>query len=572
MEILGIVLLLAVLVALSIPLGNYIGKVYRGDKTWSDFMAPLERLVFHLSGIDPTREMTWVQNLKALLGLNLVFFLWAIVYLLFQADIGIWNPDGIANMEPTQAFNTAVSFMTNTNLQHYSGETAATYGTQLLVFAFLQFVSAATGMAALAILFKAIATRQGQELGNFYHFFLKSCTRVLLPLAVVVAVVLLFNGTPMTFQGAEQMVTVEGDTVGVARGPVAAMVAIKQVGTNGGGFFGPNSTHPFENPNALTNIIECISILLIPMAMVWAFGRYTGHRRMARVVFAVMGAGFLALLIPTVVAEMNGNQMLEPLGITQPYGSMEGKETRFGPGLSALWATSTTCTSNGSVNMMHDSATPLTGLTTLTGMMVNAFYGEVGVGFLNMYVFIILGVFIAGLMVGRTPELLGKKVEAREVKIASLVFLLHPLLILVGTGIAAYLAANDPTMGLMGDGAALGWLNNPSSHGFSEMLYEFTSSAANNGSGFEGLGDNTPFWNIACGVVMLLARFIPIIGPVAIAGILASKKYVPESGGTLRLDTPTFGIVLFFVILILSALAFFPALALGPIAEYFAMG
>jgi K+-transporting ATPase ATPase A chain len=548
MEILGIVLILAALVLLSVPLGRYIGKVYGGERTWMDFMAPFERLVFRLSGIDPTKQQTWVQNLKALLLLNLVFFFWALLYLMFQADIGLWNPDGISNMEPMQAFNTAISFMTNTNLQHYSGETGATYGSQLLVFCFLQFVSAASGMAALAIVFKAIATKQGKELGNFYAYFLKSCTRVLLPLSLVVAALLLFNGTPMTFQGAEQVVTLEGDTLSVARGPVAAMVAIKQLGTNGGGYFGPNSTHPFENPDPFTNLIETICILLIPMAMVWAFGRFTGHKRLARVVFGVMLAGYVALLVPSVWAEMNGNPALEPLSITQHYGSMEGKETRFGPGLSALWATSTTSTSNGSVNMMHDSATPLTGLTTMLGMMVNAFFGGVGVGFLNMYVFIILAVFIAGLMVGRTPELLGKKVEAREVKLASLVFLLHPLLILAGTALAAWAAASDANHGLMGGTESdLNWLNNPGYHGFSEMLYEFTSASANNGSGFEGLGDNTPFWNIATGIIMLLARFLPIIGPVAIAGMLASKKNIPEGGGTLRLDTPTFGVVLFSV-------------------------
>jgi potassium-transporting ATPase potassium-binding subunit len=555
---LGVLLILLLMIGLAIPLGPYIAKVYLGRRTWLDFLGPLERLIFRLSGIDATKELTWQQNLRALVLLNAVFFLWAFIILLVQGAIPFWNPDGIAGMEPTQAFNTAVSFMTNTNLQHYSGETAATYFTQLCVFAFLQFVSAATGMAALAIVFKAVATKQGTELGNFYNLMLKSATRILLPLATVVAIILLFNGTPATFKGAEQTITLQGDTINVARGPVAPMVAIKQLGTNGGGYFGPNSTHPLENPNYLTNIVETVSIIVLPIAMVFAFGYYTERKRMAWVIFGVMLAGFLLLLAPTLYHEAAGNNSLSSLAIDQSAGSMEGKEVRFGAPASALWGVSTTATSNGSVNAMHDSFTPMSGTLLLLGMMINAFFGGVGVGLLNMYIFLILAVFIAGLMVGRTPELLGKKIEPREVKIAALIFLLHPFLILVGTAIAAHLQSV----------ADRGWLANPGFHGFSEMLYEFTSSSANNGSGFEGLADNTPFWNIACGVIMLIARFLPIIGPVAIAGFLAAKKHVPESAGTLRLDTTAFGTVLLFVILILSALAFFPALALGPIAEH----
>jgi K+-transporting ATPase ATPase A chain len=385
-----------------------------------------------------------------------------------------------------------------------------------------------------------------------------------LPLAIVVAVILLFNGSLMTFHGKDQFISMQGDTVHVSRGPVAGMVAIKQLGTNGGGYFGANSAVPLENPNYLTNIVEDISIILIPIALVFALGYILKRRRFAWMVFGVMTLGFLLLLFNAVYNEMHGNYEIAKMGISQPLGSMEGKEVRFGPAASAYWAVTTTVTSNGSVNSLHDSLTPLSGMSCLLGMMINSFYGGVGVGYLNFYIFIIIAVFISGLMVGRTPELLGKKVEAKEMKIASIVALLHPFLILAFTALSSYLYAHHPT-------AYAGWLNNPGNHGFSEMLYEYTSSSANNGSGFEGLGDGVPFWNITCGIVMLIGRFLPIIGPVAIAGILAKKKYVPASAGTLKTDTSTFGIMVFAVIFIVAALSFFPALSLGPIAEFFGM-
>lgn len=368
----------------------------------------------------------------------------------------------------------------------------------------------------------------------------------------------------MTFEGKDPITTLQGDKVDVSRGPVAAFVAIKQLGTNGGGFFGPNSAHPLENPSYFTNIIETVSIMLIPIAMVFAMGFVLKRKKLAYTIFGVMTVGFLLLLTPTIINEVSGNPAIEKMGIAQNMGSMEGKEVRLGPAASAYWAINTTVTSNGSVNAMHDSLTPLSGMNTMLGMMVNAFYGGVGVGFLNFYIFIILAVFISGLMVGRTPEFLGKKIEAREMKIAMIIALLHPFLILVGTALSSYMVAHNPD-------EYGSWLNNPGFHGFSEMLYEFTSSSANNGSGFEGLADNNPFWNIACGIVMLMARYLPIIGPVAIAGSLAAKKYIPESAGTLKTDTSTFGLMVFAVIAIVAALSFFPALALGPIAEYFSM-
>ncbi len=562
-EILGVITMYVLMVLLAIPLGRYIGKVYNGERTWADFLFnPLDKLFFKAGGIKPENEMTWKQSMVALLTINIVWFILSMLVLMNMSWLPL-NPDGNPSMTADLAFNTSVSFVSNTNLQHYSGESGLSYFGQLTLMLW-QFISAGTGMAACAIVFKAIKEKNADKLGNFYNYFIKSCTRVLLPLSIVVAIILLFNGTPMNFHGKGQFIGLQGDTVNVSRGPAAAMIAIKQLGTNGGGYFGVNSAHPFENPNYFTNMVENICIILIPMALVFALGYIIKRKKFAWMVFGVMTLGFLLLVIPSIYNEMHGNAAIGKMGLLQNLGSMEGKEVRFGPAASAYWGITTTVTSNGSVNAMHDSFTPLTGMCAMLGMMINAFYGGVGVGFLNFFIFIIIAVFISGLMVGRTPEFFGKKIEAKEMKIAALIALLHPFLILVGTAISSHLYTHDPT-------TYASWLNNPGNHGFSEMLYEFTSASANNGSGFEGLGDNTPFWNIACGIVMLLGRFLPIIGPVAIAGILAKKKYVPESAGTLKTDTSTFGIMVFAVIFIIAALAFFPALALGPIAEYFGM-
>ncbi|HRB00294.1 MAG TPA: potassium-transporting ATPase subunit KdpA [Ignavibacteria bacterium] len=561
-EILSVLFIFLLIFILGIPFGKYISKVFKNEKTLLDFLAPLENLIFKFSGIDPDKEMDWKQNIKAMLTINFIWFIWAILVLSFQ-NLLFWNPDNIPGMEPTQAFNTAVSFMTNTNLQHYSGETGVSYLSQLIVMCFLQFVSAGTGIAVAALMFKGLANKSGTNLGNFYNLMLKSCTRILLPVSVVVALILMFNGIPMTFKGAENIVTLQGDTVSVARGPAAPMVGIKQLGTNGGGFFGTNSAHPFENPNFFTNIIELVSILFIPVAMIIALGYYLNRKKLSYMIFGVMLTGYVCFLIPAIYFEMNGNPEIDKMGISQPLGNMEGKEVRFGSASSAMWGVSTTVTSNGSVNSMHDSFTPITGMILMLGMQLNAFFGGVGVGFLNKFVFIILAVFISGLMVGRTPEFLGKKIEGKEIKIAIIVALMHPLLILSGTAIAAHIWLITPIQD--------NFLNNPSYHGFSEMFYEFSSAAANNGSGFEGLIDNTPFWNISTGIVILLGRFIPIIGPVAIAGLLSAKKFTPESAGSLKIDSPIFGIVLLSTIVILGALLFFPGLALGPVSEFFSM-
>lgn len=560
-ELSGIILMYGLSVLLSIPLGRYIGKVFSYEKIWLDrIFNPLEKFIYKLGGINPQKGMNWKQHLIAILFINGI---WFFISMLVLTNMG-WlplNPDKIPSMRYDLAFHTSISFITNTNLQHYSGETSMSYLGQLMLMVW-QFVSAGTGIAICAVVFRAMKERSAKTLGNFYSYLVRVCTRILLPLSFIVALILVFNGSPMTFKGKAGTETLQGKTAQVSRGPVAAFVAIKQLGTNGGGFFGANSAHPFENPNYLTDIVENISILLIPIALIFAMGYVLKRKKMAWTIFGVMTLGFLLLMIPSVQSETDGNPAIARMGILQSRGSMEGKEVRFGSAASAYWAISTTCTSNGSVNATQDSMTPITGLDSFLGMMTNCFYGGVGVGFLNFYIFIILAVFISGLMVGRTPEFLGKKIEAREMKIAMVIALLHPFLILTGTAFASYLYTNHPDI-------YYSWLNNPGNHGFSEMLYEFTSASANNGSGMEGLGDNTLFWNITTGLVMLFARFLPIIGPVAISGILSEKKYVPESAGTLKTDTPTFGLMVFAVILIVAALSFFPALTLGPISEYF---
>ncbi|MBI2417093.1 MAG: potassium-transporting ATPase subunit KdpA [Ignavibacteriales bacterium] len=561
-SIISVILLSAFVILLAYPLGKYLSKVFKGEKNFMDFLTPFENFIFKVISVDPASQMSWKENMKAMLRINLIFYFWAYIILALQGSISFLNPAAIANMEATLAFNTAISFVTNTNLQHYSGETGLSYFSQLLVIGFLQFVSAATGIAAMLVLMKGLVVKNSQSLGNFYVYFVKSITRLLLPLSIIVAVILLFNGVPQTLQAPEKITNLEGEKVTIATGPVASVVAIKQVGTNGGGFFGTNSAHPFENANFVTNLVETSAIIIIPVALVFMVGFYLNRKKLGWVFFTVMVVMLSLFIFSAVALELSGNPQLAKMGLSQPQGNMEGKETRFGSELSALWGVLTTSTSNGSVNSMHDSHTPLAGAVYMFDMMVNAVFGGVGVGFLNFFLYVVIGVFISGLMVGRTPELLGKKIEAREVKIASLVILFQPLIVLPMTAIAAYIAKTTPD---------IGWLNNPGYHGFSEMLYEFTSAFANNGSGFEGLGDNTAFWNISTGLVMLVARFIPIIGPVAIAGSLAAKKSVPESEGSLKIDSAIFGVVLLGVIFIVVGLSFLPALALGPVAEYFSM-
>ncbi|NTW62807.1 MAG: potassium-transporting ATPase subunit A [Chlorobiaceae bacterium] len=505
-------------------------------------------------GLAAVEEQDWKRYLFSMIIFNIVMFAFVTIVLALQQWLPL-NPDGKEALEASLIFNTAASFVTNTNLQHYSGEASMSYFSQLFGLMWLQFVSAATGIACLAALARALGGRQ--TVGNFYTDLMRITLFILLPLALLVALLLLAGGVPMTMNGAVIAHTLEHATQTIARGPVAAMVAIKQLGTNGGGFFGPNSTHPFENPTFFTNIIECTSIVLIPMAAVWMFGRITGRMRDAAVIFTVMMSLLLLKGVASIWLEGDPTAAFSGLPV-ELSSNLEGKELRFGSGAGALWAAVTTATSNGSVNCMHDSLNPLTGLVPLAGMWMNVVFGGVGVGLINMFIFIIVGVFICGMMVGRTPEYFGRKVETREMTLALLALLVHPALILGGTALFAATPAGAATV------------LNTGAHGFTEILYEFTSAAANNGSGFEGLGDNTVPWNIATGMVMLLARYIPIILPLAIAGSLAAKKPVPETAGTLRTDTLLFTFIIFGSVVFIGALLFLPVAVLGPVADHLA--
>ena len=565
-EILGVIAQIVLMVVLAYPIGKYISKVFKGEKVWSDFMTPIEKIMYKLGGVDPTEEMSWKQFLKALLVINLFWFFWGMILLVSQGVLPL-NPDGNLGQSVHQAFNTCISFLVNCNLQHYSGESGLSYLTQLFVIMLFQFITAATGMAAMAGIMKALAAKTTKTIGNFWYFLVRSCTRVLFPICLVIGFILIIEGTPMGFDGKMEVTTIEGQTQYVSQGPTAAIVPIKQLGTNGGGYFGVNSSHPLENPTYLTNMIECWAILILPMAMVFAFGFYLKRKKLAYSIFGIMLFAYLAGVWINVSQETGGNPRIDAMGIAQDNGAMEGKEVRLGSAATALWSVTTTVTSNGSVNGMHDSTMPLSGMIEMLNMQINTWFGGVGVGWMNYFTFIIIAVFISGLMVGRTPEFLGKKIEAREMKIATIVALLHPFVILVGTSLAAYLYVHAPSF-VENEG---GWLNNPGFHGLSEMLYEFTSCAANNGSGFEGLGDNTWFWNYSCGIVLILSRYLPIVGQIAIAGLLANKKYVPESAGTLKTDTVTFGVMTFAVIFIVAALSFFPVQALSTIAEHFSL-
>jgi potassium-transporting ATPase potassium-binding subunit len=553
-------------IATSLLVGWYMFLVFTGHRTLLDpVLVPIERLVLRFSGVDPNEQQDWKRYSLSLLISNV--FMWVATWMIVTLQQSLpLNPDRIGNMEPTLAFSTISSFTTNTNLQHYSGETGLSYFSQMFVISFLQFVTAATGVAACIATIRGLAGNRLTHLGNFYVDLTRATVRVFLPLAMFVSVIVMSQGTPMTFEGAAKATTVEGQEQTIARGVTAGVVSIKQLGTNGGGYFGPNSAHPYENPTPLSNLVEMWSITIIPMAMVWTLGYFVGRRKLAVVIFATMLAIYIPMVVFGVAIDAGGNPAISAIGVDQSTGSMEGKEVRFGSALSALWSVTTTVTSNGSVNAMHDSLTPLGGLMPLIGMWLNNIFGGVGVGFINMLIFVIVAVFVAGMMIGRTPEFLGKKVEAKEMKLASLALLWHPLAVLVGTAIACSVWATTAE-----PGSALAWLKNPGAHGFSEMLYEFTSAAANNGSGFEGLGDNTPFWNISTGLVMLLSRYIPIIAPLALAGSLAVKPAAPETAGSLRADSATFGFTLWAVIVVLGLLMFMPVAVLGPIAEHLAV-
>ncbi len=501
-------------------------------------------------------EQGWKSYLVTMLVFNAIMFTVTFSILALQQFLPL-NPDGMGPHDPTLVFNTAASFTTNTNLQHYSGEASMSYLSQLAGLMWLQFVSAATGIAALAALARGIAGRA--TLGNFLLDVQRASFLVLLPVAVVVAVIMVLGGMPMTLQGSAVATTLEGVTQTIARGPVAAFLTIKQLGTNGGGFFGPNATHPLENPSFWTNGLAMIAIILIPMACVWMFGGIIGRMKHASVIFAVMALFILVKISGSVAFESAPTPAFAELPVSTESGNLEGKELRFGATGGPLWAVLTTSTSNGSVGAMHDSLNPLTGLMPMAGMWLNATFGGVGVGMINMFLYIIVAVFVAGMMVGRTPEYLGHRIEAKEVRLAILALFSHAFLILGGTALFAATSLGQSTVQEMG------------AHGFSEILYEFTSAAANNGSGFEGLGDGTAAWNIATGIVMLLGRFLPIILPLAIVGSLMTKRRAAESAGTLGVEDATFGTMLAITVVIFGALTFLPAAALGPLAEHFSL-
>ena len=567
---LQIMVALVIYMVLVIPMGTYLYHITTGRKTFADpVFDRIDNGIYRICKID-RQGMNWKQYAVSLLTTNAVMIFAGYLILRLQGSLFL-NPNGTGAMEPTLAFNTIISFMTNTNLQHYAGESGLSYLSQTLVIIFMMFTSAATGYAACMAFIRGI-TGTGKDMGNFYEDMIRIMTRVLIPISIVIALILVSQGTPENYTANLTVQTLEGKQPEIAMGPMAALGAIKHLGTNGGGFLGANSSTPLENPTILSNMVEMYAMAILPGACVIVFGRMfhdknkkaqaekKGTRpmfgRQAGPVFGAMAILFLVGLMICFFAEKAGNPVLEQAGLSQAMGNMEGKEVRFGISQSALFTTVTTSFTTGTVNNMHDSLTPLGGMVPLLHMMLNCVFGGKGVGFMNMIMYAILAVFLCGLMIGRTPEYLGKKIEGREMKLIVIVLILHPLLIL---GFSALAVVNQ---------AGLAGITNPGFHGLSQVLYEFASSAANNGSGFEGLADNTGFWNMTTGIVMFLGRYIPIIAQIAIAGSLLAKRRMNESVGTLRTDNVLFMLILVFIVYIFAALTFFPALALGPIAEH----
>ncbi len=558
MEIIQILITLGILMILVIPTGMYLSKVITGEKSFIDpCFDRIDGVIYKLTGIKKS-EMSWKQYAVSIVATNLIMVL--LVYILFRLQgVLVLNPDGNKSLNPLLALNTAISFITNTNLQHYSGEWGMTYFTQMAAITFLMFTSAASGFSVAAAFIRGI-TGKSETVGNYFVDMVRVITRVLLPLSIIVTLMLVWQGVPQTLEGTKTITALQGGYQDIPLGPVASMESIKHIGTNGGGFFGANSAHPFENPTPLSNLIEIISMMLIPAALVYAFGIMLKNKKQAWVLFAAMSILFLISLPICYFSEAGGNPLLASAGLSQSMGNMEGKEMRFGISQSSLFTTVTTTFTTGSVNNMHDSLTPLGGLVPLFQMMLNVVFGGKGVGFMNIIMYAILAVFLSGLMVGRTPEFLGKKIEGKEMKLIAIAILIHPFIILMPTAISLI------------SRQGLSAITNPGFHGLSQVLYEFTSSAANNGSGFEGLVDNTPFWNILTAIVMFAGRYLSIIILLNVAGSLASKRLIPAGIGTFRTDKAIFTFILVAVVLIVGALTFFPALALGPIAEQLTLG
>lgn len=562
---LQIVLTLAIFMILVIPMGTYMYHIATKQKTFADkIFNPLDNTIYKICHIG--REgMNWKQYALHLLTTNAVMVFIGYLVLRLQGIL-FANPNGIEAMEPTLSFNTIISFMTNTNLQHYSGESGLSYLSQMLVIIFMMFVSAASGYAACMAFCRGLAGKQ-KDVGNFYEDMVRITTRILIPVSFIAGLLLIWQGVPQTLEANQTVQTIEGQFQDLAMGPVASLESIKHLGTNGGGFFGANSTTPFENPTIISDLIELFSMMILPGACVITFGKMTMKRKkqenkkvlfgnQGRTIFAAMSILFIVGLAICFTSEMAGNPALEQAGLNQDMGSMEGKEVRFGIAQSALFTTTTTSFTTGTVNNMHDTLTPLGGMVPMLHMMLNCVFGGKGVGLMNMIMYVILAVFLCGLMIGRTPEYLGKKIEGKEMKLVALVLIVHPLLILGFSALAVM------------TGAGQAGITNEGFHGLSQVLYEYTSSAANNGSGFEGLADNSYFWNITTGLAMFFGRYIAIVAQLAIAGSMLAKRKVNETVGTLRTDNVIFIAILVAVVYIFAALTFFPALALGPIAEH----
>ncbi|MEG0239064.1 potassium-transporting ATPase subunit KdpA [Anaerorhabdus sp.] len=552
---------------LVIPVGNYLYKVATFKHTFMDrVLDKVDHVIYKFCGIDMNQEMDWKKYAFSLVLTNAVMLLIGYLILRVQA-LPLFNPNGIGGMESTLSFNTVISFMTNTNLQHYSGESGLSFLSQMMVITFMMFTSAASGYAACIAFVRGLVGKDKTNMGNFFVDFTRIITRVLLPLSIIVSLLLVWQGVPQTLSGNVIAQTIGGAYQDIARGPVAALESIKHIGTNGGGFFGANSSMPFENPTIISNIIELYSMMILPGACVIMFGKMVDERKGSnkksifgsegRTIFIAMGILFLVSLSLCYFAEQAGNPALQQVGLSQVMGNMEGKEVRFGISQSALFTTTTTAFTTGTVNNMHDTLTPMGGFVPLLNMMLNLVFGGKGVGLMNMIIYVILTVFICGLMIGRTPEYLGKKIGGKEMKLTALCIIIHPLLILAFSALAVSMQG-----GLQG-------ISNPGFHGLTQVLYEFSSSAANNGSGFEGLADNNVFWNVTTGLVMFFGRYLAIVIQLAIAGSLMKKQFVAETVGTLKTSTVTFTIALVLIIYIFAALTFFPALSLGPVAEHF---
>jgi potassium-transporting ATPase potassium-binding subunit len=571
-NLIQILLYMVVLLAIAKPLGSYMARIYRSDIPIAvRWLRPIERLLYKVCGIQEEDEMDWKAYAISMILFSMIGLL--AVYLLQRLQVFLpLNPSNVKAVSPDSSFNTAISFVSNTNWQGYAGEVTMSYLVQMLGLTVQNFVSAAAGMATLVALIRGFVRKDAKTIGNFWVDLTRSTVYILLPLAVIVSLILVSQGVVQTFSAPihansiDPIQTEDGSVVNkqlLATGPAASQIAIKQLGTNGGGFFNVNSSHPYENPTAFSNFVQMVSILLIGAALCFTFGIMIGDRRQGWALIATMVLLFIPLLFVCVVSEQNGNPGLSPIGIDQksshlqPGGNMEGKEARFGIVTSAIWATATTAASNGSVNSMHDSYAPLGGFVQMFLIQIGeVVFGGAGSGLYGMLMFVIIAVFAASLMVGRSPEYLGKKIEAFEMKMASITILVPPLLVLIGTSIAVSFTAGRTSV------------LNPGPHGFSEILYAFSSAGNNNGSAFAGLNANTPFYNSLLGITMFCARYWLAIPVLAIAGSLASKKIVPQSLGTLPTDSALFVIFLAGIVVLVGALTFIPAMALGPIAEH----